>query len=148
MKSSTCNIGDCYVQRMRRRGYVVAGVVVVLAFGFTSCAAQQPAFPEFSREQTAADLPAAIVESGEDIVELDSVRHVGDVDGYDLYLARGREAENAICVAIVKDGAWESTGCGSDGVTVTTRSGAKVEAGGLSGADETKALSDSVRVVR
>lgn len=120
-------------------------MVVVLAFGFTSCAAQQPAYPEFSREQTVADLPGAIVESGEDIVHLDSVRHVG---GYDLYLARGREAENTICIAIVKDGAWESTGCGSDGVTVTTRSGAKVEAGGQSGAHETNALSDSVSILR
>lgn len=70
------------------------------------------------------------------------------MDGYDVYLARGREAENTICVAIVKDGEWESTGCGGNGVTVTTRSGAKVEAGGIrTGEDEENALSDSVRVV-
>lgn len=123
-------------------------MILALALGCTSCATPQVSYPEFSREQTAADLPQALAESGDGSVDLATVRHVGDVDGYDVYLARGREAENTICVAIVKDGEWESTGCGGNGVTVTTRSGAKVEAGGIrTGEDEENALSDSVRVV-
>jgi len=129
---------------MRRR--VCAVLVVMATLTSTSCAALQPSCPEFSREQTAADLPNAIVESGDDSVDLDTLRHVGDVDGYDVYLARGREAQNTICIVVMKDDAWESTGCGSDRITLTTRSGTEIEAGGLQPDDE-NALSESVRIV-
>lgn len=118
----------------------------MVALMSTSCAALQLSYPEFSREQTAADLPNAIVESGDDSVDLDTLRHVGDVDGYDVYLARGGEAQNTICIAVVKDDVWESTGCGSDRIALTTRSGTEIEAGGLQPDDE-NALSESVRIV-
>lgn len=111
----------------------------------TSCAASLHSYPEFDREQVATDVPDAILRSGDDSLDPDTLRHVGDVDGYALYLARGREAENTICVAIVKDDVWESTGCGTDGITVTTRSGAKIEAGPR--LDDRNALSESVRIV-
>ena len=144
---STSASADCYVQRMRRRRRAV--LVLMGAFVLTSCTTQQPSYPEFARDQTDADRPSAIVDGTDSLIDVASLRHVGDVDGYEVYLARGRDAPDTICIAIVKDDVWESTGCGGDRITLTTRSGIEIEASSFQPQDDRNdALSESVRIVR
>lgn len=49
----------------------------------------------------------------------------------------------------MKDDVWESTGCGGDRITLTTRSGIEIEASSFQPQDDRNdALSESVRIVR
>lgn len=108
--------------------------------------------PEFETTQTADDIPtdpAAV-----DGVDPATTRFVGRVEGSDLYLARGDEDPDSICLIQVRDGKWEQTGCGAgSGLGSELRSGTLIETGSYSfpsdqvGDGQRTELSPSVTVI-
>jgi hypothetical protein len=75
----------------------------VLLAGCTSTS-----IPEFETTRTARDIPAD--PAAVDGVDPATTRFVGSVEGSDLYLARGEEDPDSLCLIQVSDGTWEQTG--------------------------------------
>ncbi len=66
------------------------------------------------------------MESSEDVLDAASLRYIGEAEGYDVYLARGAEDDEVLCLSLVRDGGWDSTSCGLHGVPVGIRPGVAV----------------------
>lgn len=130
---------------MERR--LFASVIAVAAvFVLASCTAPDP--PEFDRAQTDDDRPNAL-SSATDEVRPDSIRRAGDVDGLEIFLARGTESDDQLCVLLVRDDVWESMSCGQLGVGIETPDGTRIEAGSFSFPVDSghRDISESVRVL-
>ena len=83
-----------------------------------------------------------------------TLRFAGEVEGYEIYLARSAESDGLCLLLVVADtGEWESTGCGngggSVGVGMQLSEGTRIEAGDFRYPDagERTQLSESVWVV-
>lgn len=118
-------------------------LVLVLA----GCA--QNTLPEFESPQTDRDV---ISDASSLEVDADTTRFIGEVEGADLYLARG--TNDTLCLIQIRDGEWEQMGCGAGlGVGSTLESGTRIEAGTFTfpdsevGEGERTALSESVTVI-
>jgi hypothetical protein len=105
--------------------------------------------PEFESVQTDRDV---IVDAASQDIDADSTRFVGEVEGADIYLARG--TNDTLCLIQIRDGEWEQTGCGAGlGIGSTLQTGTRIEAGTfkfpeseVAGGKRTR-LSDSVTVI-
>lgn len=103
-------------------------VKVLLLFSsalfLAGCAATT--LPEFEAEQTDRDvIPGA---SSQSDIDASSTRFVGEVEGAELYLARGEN--DTLCLIQIRDQEWEQMGCGAGlGVGSTLESGTRIEAG-------------------
>lgn len=82
--------------------------------------------PEFEAAQTGRDIvPDASTHAD---IDADTTRFVGEVEGAELYLARG--SNDTLCLIQIRDQEWEQMGCGSGlGVGTTLESGTRIEAG-------------------
>lgn len=90
----------------------------------TACAATT--VPEFEAQQTDRDVLAEA--SSERNIDANTTRFVGEVEGIDLYIARG--SNDTLCVIQVDDEEWLQTGCGAgSGVGIELESGTRIEAG-------------------
>ncbi|WP_431801382.1 hypothetical protein [Microbacterium sp. bgisy203] len=84
---------------------------------------------EFAREQTAADRPDSVVDGSVGKVDVATLRHVGNADAYDVYLARASNDSETLCLTLVLDGVWQRTDCGpGDFVSVRISDTASVAA--------------------
>lgn len=105
--------------------------------------------PEFETVQTDRDVVPDADSQG---LDADSTRYVGEVEGADLYLARGDN--DTLCLIHIRDGEWEQTGCAAGmGLGTTLETGTRIEAGTfrfppkeVEGGERTE-LSDSVSVI-
>jgi hypothetical protein len=123
-------------------------ILLSAALLLTSCAAAS--LPEFDVEQTERDVVPAEI-SLEDI-DAGTTRFVGEVEGTDLYLARG--ADDTLCLLQVRGGELDQAGCGSGlGLGVELDSGTRIESGTFRfpqdqiGDGERTKLSESVTVI-
>ena len=105
--------------------------------------------PEFEASQTDRDI---ILDVSAQDIDADSTRFIGEVEGADLYLARG--TNNSLCLIQIRDEEWEQMGCGAGlGVGSTLESGTRIEAGTFKfpdnevGEGKRTPLSDSVTVI-
>jgi hypothetical protein len=90
----------------------------------TACAATT--VPEFEARQSDRDILAAA--SSEPDIDANTTRFVGEVEGIELYIARG--SNDTLCVIQVHDEEWLQTGCGAgSGVGIELESGTRIEAG-------------------
>ncbi len=106
--------------------------------------------PEFEAEQTNRDLIADASTWAPEI-NPDSTRYVGEVEGAELYLARG---EGKTCLVHIRDQEWEQMGCGAGGgFGAELDSGTLIEVGTYKfpedrvGGEERTKLSESVYVI-
>ncbi len=128
---------------MNSRRLVVPALVAAVLL-LTACS---PA--EFAREQTAADRPASVVGGSAGKVDVASLRHVGRADGYDVYLARGSDDSETLCLSLAVDGQWQSTDCSRSFVSVRISNSASVQAEvSHRGGEERDMLSENVWVAR
>lgn len=126
-----------------------AKVMVLLASALLLTGCTALSIPEFEAEQSSRDL--VVIEEAQTNIDLDSTRYVGEVEGAELYLARG---EGKTCLIQIREEVWEQTGCGAGGGLGTTlQSGTRIEVGDftfpadeIAGGTRTK-LSDSVTVI-
>lgn len=119
------NLSACpYIGVMTHARRPALPLLAVIALTVTGCAST--AMPEFDRVQVPADRPEVVVESSEDALDAASLRYIGDAEGYDVYLARGAEDDEVLCLSLVRDGGWDSTSCGLHGVSVGIRPGVAV----------------------
>lgn len=132
--------------------YSGAAVTALSVLLLTGCASSQP--PEFAREQTTEDVVPAVASDAERTILAETTRFAGEVEGYEIYLARSAESDGLCLLLVVADtGEWESTGCGngggSVGVGMQLSEGTRIEAGDFRYPDagERTQLSDSVWVV-
>ncbi|MDT0180242.1 hypothetical protein Q9S36_08470 [Microbacterium sp. ARD31] len=107
--------------------------------------------PEFQAEQTDRDVIRDT--SAHEGVDVESTRYVGDVEGAELYLARGDEGDT-LCLIHIRDQEWEQMGCGAGlGLGTVLPSGTRIEAGTFRfpaeevGDGEREQLSESVAVI-
>lgn len=84
----------------------VAGVALLL----TACAPS--GFPEFEREQVASDRPDVVVDFSTGELDVETLRYVGEAEGYEVYLSRGAEGGTSLCLTLVQDDAWQTSACG------------------------------------
>lgn len=125
-----------------RRVVVPALVATVLLM--TGCS---PA--EFARTQTAEDRPHAVVDASEGMIEVTTLRYVGQADDYDVYFARGLDDSGTLCLSLVLDDEWQGTDCERGSVSVPISNGAHVEVGlNYRGGAEREMLSENVWVGR
>ena len=131
------------LRRMRSRRFVVPTLVATVLL-LASCS---PA--EFAREQTAADRPDSVVDGSGDRIDVATLRYVGTADEYDVYLARGSDDSETLCLSLVLDDVWQSTDCEHDAVSVRISASASVAAD-LShrGGEYREMISENVWVVR
>jgi hypothetical protein len=108
-----------------------AKLLALLSSALLLAGCTSTSIPEFETTQTARDIPtdpAAV-----DGVDPATTRFVGNVEESDLYLARGEEDPDSLCLIQVRDGKWEQTGCGGgSGLGSELRSGTLIEAGSYS----------------
>lgn len=112
----------CTFRVMSSRRFVVPALAVT-AVMLTACA---PA--EFAREQTAEDRPDSVVEGSAGDVDVATLRYVGKADAYDVYLARGSDDADTLCLSLVLGGVWHSTECEEDAVSIRISDSASVAA--------------------
>jgi hypothetical protein len=106
--------------------------------------------PEFEAGQTDRDVvPDA---SSQSDIDAETTRFVGEVEGAELYLARG--SNDTLCLIHIRDQEWEQTGCGAGlGIGFTLESGTLIEAGTFKfppeqvGTGVREQLSESVTVI-
>jgi hypothetical protein len=130
--------------RSRARTLLLLPVVLLLA----SCAATS--LPEFDAAQTDRDIIPD--PSSQSDVDSSTTRFVGEVEGADLYLARGNN--DTVCLIHIRDEEWEQMGCGAgSGIGTELDSGTRIEVGTFKftpdevGDGERTHLSDSVTVI-
>jgi len=106
--------------------------------------------PEFEAEQTDRDVIADA--STQTDIDPGSTRFVGEVEGAELYIARGDN--DTLCLIAIRDQEWEQTGCGSGlGIGTELQGGSRIEAGSFKFPDsevadgERTKLSESVTVI-
>ena len=123
-------------------------LILPAALLLAGCAATT--LPEFEAEQTDRDVVADA--SAQADIDADTTRFVGEVEGAELYIARG--ADDTLCVIHVRDDEWEQMGCGGGlGVGLTLKSGTRIEAGTFQfsevhvGDGTREQLSESVTVI-
>lgn len=102
---------------------VTAPALVAILLLLTACA---PA--EFAREQTDADRPDSVVDGSAGEIDVDTLRYVGTADAYEVYLARGADDSETLCLALVLDGVWQRTECEWDHVSIRISDSASVVA--------------------
>lgn len=114
----------------------------------TGCS--ETSLPEFAAEQNDGDIIERIADQPD--IDPESTRYVGEVEGIQLYLARGED--RATCLIQMRGDMWVTTGCGAgDGVGVALPSGTRIEVGTFTfDVAETDAytrteLSDSVTLI-
>lgn len=130
------------------RSSAKALLLLSTALLLTACAATT--VPEFEAEQGDRDILAAA--SSEPDIDANTTRFVGEVEGIELYLARG--SNDTLCVIQVHDEELVQTGCGAgSGVGIELESGTRIEAGtfkfpdGQIGDGVREQLSESVTVI-
>ena len=90
----------------------------------TACTATT--VPEFEAQQSDRDIPTEA--SSDRDIDASTTRFVGEVEGIELYIARGNN--DTLCVIQVHDEEWLQTGCGAgSGVGIELESGTRIEAG-------------------
>ncbi len=127
---------------------LAAKVLVLLGSALLLTGCTVASIPEFDAEQTSSDV---VVEEAQVDIDPDTTRYVGEVEGAELYLARG---EGTTCLIQIREEVWEQTGCGAGGGLGTTlQSGTRIEVGDftfppseVAGRTRTQ-LSDSVTVI-
>lgn len=125
----------------------VALLSLAAVFALTACS--PGGLPEFDREQVAADRPDTITAVSGDGIDVASLRHVGDAEGYEVYLARGAEDREILCLALVRDDAWESTHCGMQAVSVEVAPGVRIATNTFRpGGEVREPISESVWISR
>lgn len=98
-----------------RRALLMSGVVLA-ALGLTGCV--PTGFSDLEREATDADaVPAGLPDYALEGFDVDTLRLVGEVDGQQLYLAKG--INYPICLLIYPGPEDWNTTCGSE-MTATT----------------------------
>lgn len=103
-----------------------AKVLLLLSSAFLLAGCAPTTLPEFEAEQTDRDVLAEA--SSEPDIDANTTRFVGEVEGIELYIARGKN--DALCVIQVRDREWEQMGCGAGlGVGIELDSGTRIEAG-------------------
>ncbi|MDR7183433.1 hypothetical protein J2X85_000456 [Microbacterium trichothecenolyticum] len=130
---------------MRSRASAVLALLSIVVLAGCS----PTTLPEFESAQTDRDI---LVDAASQDVDADSTRFVGEVEGADIYLARG--TDDTLCLIQIRDGEWEHTGCGAGlGIGSTLATGTRIEAGTFTFPDDEVAggkrtrLSDSVTVI-
>ena len=105
--------------------------------------------PEFEAAQTDRDVVPASAQAD---IDADTTRFVGEVEGAEIYLARG--VDDTLCLIHIRDDEWEQMGCGAGlGVGSTLESGTRLEAGTFRfpeqqiGEGTREPLSESVTVI-
>ena len=123
--------------------------MVTLPFILLLAGCAPTTLPEFESAQTDRDV---IADAASQDIDPESTRFVGEVEGADVYLARGNN--DTLCLIQMRDGDWEQMGCGAGlGIGTTLESGTRLDAGTfkfsdheVAGAERTP-LSDSVTVI-
>lgn len=123
--------------------------VLVLSSILVLAGCSPTTLPEFESPQTDRDV---IADAASQDIDLESTRFVGEVEGADVYLARG--TNDTLCLIQIRDGDWEQMGCGAgSGIGSTLETGTRIEAGTFKFSDNEVAggkrtpLSDSVTVI-
>lgn len=128
---------------MRRRR-LLATTLAATTLAMTACS---PA--EFAREQQPADRPKSVVDGAADQIDVTTLRHVGKADEYDIYLARGSEDHETLCLSLVVDDLWRATDCEWDYVSVPISDSANVAASiDYRGGEDREMISDNVWITR
>ncbi|WP_431797342.1 hypothetical protein [Microbacterium kunmingense] len=110
-----------YRAEMRSRATVLLSSVCILIL--SGCSATT--LPEFETVQADRDV---VPDADSQDIDADSTRFVGEVEGVDLYLARG--SDDTLCLIQLRDGEWEQTACGAGmGIGITLETGTRIEAG-------------------
>lgn len=103
-----------------------AKVLLLLSTALLLTACAPTAVPEFEAQQSDRDILAEA--PAEPAIDADTTRFVGEVEGIELFIARG--GNDTLCVIQVHDEEWVQTGCGAgSGVGVELESGTRIEAG-------------------
>lgn len=130
---------------MRSRATVLLSLACILILSGCS----STALPEFETAQTDRDV---VPDADSQDIDADSTRFVGEVEGAELFLARGNN--DTLCLIHIRDGEWEQMGCAAGmGIGTTLETGTRIEAGTfkfppeeVEGGERTP-LSDSVTVI-
>lgn len=132
-----------YVSCMSSRRFLVPSLAATVLL-MTACS---PA--EFAREQTAEDRPDAVVDASEGMIDVQTLRYVGQADEYDVYFAQGAEDSQTLCLSLVLDDEWRSTDCEREYVSVPISDSASVKAElNHRGGEMRDMLSENVWIVR
>jgi hypothetical protein len=139
-------LSDWYGAVMR----TLAKVALLSASALLLAGCAVTTIPEFEAEQTDRDVLAAA--SSEPDIDASTTRFVGEVEGIELYIARGKN--DVLCVIQVRGQEWDQTGCGAGlGVGIELESGTRIEAGTFNfpeqqvGDGVREQLSESVTVI-
>ncbi|NYF16033.1 hypothetical protein HDC37_000847 [Microbacterium sp. AK009] len=104
--------------------------------------------PELDRPSEEQDRPGWVIDG--DLVVPGSIRYAGASGDVEVYLARGTDEPNAVCVLVARDGRLQGSACGgSGGVGLKLGDGIQLEVGDyrLPGDAERTPISESVRLV-
>ncbi len=132
-----------YFAHMNSRWLLVPTLATIVLL-MTGCS---PA--EFAREQTGKDRSDAVIDASGGMIDVKTLRYVGQADEYEVYFAQGSEDSGTLCLSLVLDDEWRSTDCEPDYVSVPISDSASVKAElNHRGGEVRDMLSENVWVVR
>ncbi|MEI3849253.1 MULTISPECIES: hypothetical protein [unclassified Microbacterium] len=90
---------------------ILTGATIVLA----GCASGGSSYSDLDREPESSDALPAVIAEGNDQIEPETARLLGEYDGVTLWLIRGVENSDLICLgAMAAEDDW-SVSCGGEG---------------------------------
>lgn len=130
---------------MHRRG---AFLLVALGLMTLAGCSSISEVPELDRAPTEQDRPDWVPDG--DLVVPGSIRYAGATGDVKVYLARGTDTPDAVCVLVAREGLLQGSACGAGGgVGLQLGNGIQLEVGNLRLPGDAKrtSLSESVRLV-